>query len=483
MTTEELPEHLNPNWEWEILQDSIEFEPAGSEGLPTGIEKVRVFRRESDYGLHFETTGGSAEALRPKKRQDVAEPDPILPPSPPMSGTCQKWGRSVRIDNPHFIRSTFNERDGAGLEGAAFGRFANGRGSPGFELLAREDSDPAISRSLWFATSSKFGRGWSGWPRGTEREQERTFRRRRDGTDHARERAGKPTGSSLDCALFTVEGVGSVVVAAVPKGVRPEWFQGIEVEHVLGQPSGATAIDIHPLGEALGFVFGAPVVPLGHTDLDSNGRVHSAAAWYPRHADLMRVTCEIDPSPPCRLSDWAGRQATETILQTIVPAWLRERGRLQLRTIAYLLHHADVLPIDIRLVLYMAIIETLAVAVVTSGDGKDPGNWSWRIKALAAALNLRIGEPEWQALKARHDFAHAWSPDDRSLAWHVHIEAAFRTLVHRVLLAALGYRGEYIDYSDRSDRGNDPHSMGHPTRTLAEPAAGPKGDGKPAPDE
>ena len=282
--------------------------------------------------------------------------------------------------------------------------------------------------------------------------------------------------------MLTIDGLGSVVVAAVPKDVGPKWFQGIEVEHALVQTPPARPLDIHPLGEALGFVFGAPMVPLGQTDFASDGRVHSAAAWYPRHADLMRVTCEIDPRPPCRLSDWAGRQETETILQAIVPAWLRERSKFQLRTIAYLLHHADVLPIDIRLVLYMAIIETLAVAVVTSGDGEDPGIWSWRIKALAAALNLRIGEPEWQALKARHDFAHAWSPHDRSLAWHVHIEAAFRTLVHRVLLAALGYRGEYVDYSDRSDRGTDPRSMGHPCRALADPAAGPAGDGKPAPD-
>jgi hypothetical protein len=481
MSANELPDHLNAIWEWELLRNPIEFEPSGGDGLPAGIQKVRVFRRESDYGLHFETVGGSVEALLPRKRDDAAEPDPIRPPSPAMTGTCREWGRTVRIDNPHFTRSTFNERDGAGLEGVAFGRFVDGRGSPGFELLAREGADPAINRSIWFATSGKFGHGWSVWARGTEREQGRTFRRRRDGTDLAREVAGKPTGSSLDCALFTVEGVGPVVVAAVPKGVRPEWFQGIEVEHALGQSSSATAIDIHPLGEALGFVFGAPMVPLGHTDFDSNGRVHSAAAWYPRHADLMRVTCEIDPRTPCRLSDWAGRQDTETILQAIVPAWLRERGRLQLRTIAYLLHHADVLPIDIRLVLYMAIIETLAVAVLTSGNGKDPGVSSWRINALAAALNLQIGEPEWQALKARNDFAHAWSADDRSLAWHVHVEAAFRTLVHRVLLAALGYRGEYVDYSDRSDRGTDPRSMGHPSRALVEPAAGPNGDGKTAP--
>lgn len=483
MTDAELPDHLNTKWEWELLREPIEFVPTDGGELPPGIEKVRVFRHESDYGLHFETAGGGSLGAVLPARRDHADSDPILPPSPAIVGHCDQWGMTARIENPHISTRSLSSKSGVRLEGIALGRFEGGRGSPGFELLAREDGEPATSRSLWFAASRKLGRGWSVWLRGTEREQRRTFRRARDDTDLVREVSGKPTGSSLDCVLLTIEGIGPVVVAAVPNEARPDWFKGIEVEHAVPRTANDTPLDIHPLGEALGFVLGAPMVPVGRTDFDSSGRVHSAAAWYPHQADLMRVTCEIDPRPPCRLSEWGGRQEAESLLQTIVPAWLRERGRLQLRTVAYLLHHADVLPIDIRLVLYMAILETLAVAVVTSGGGKDPGKCKRRTEALAAEFKLSIGEPEWQAVRARHEFAHAWSTHDRSLAWHVHVEAAFRTLLHRLLLASLGYRGEYIDYSDRSERGDDPRNMGRPTRPLAEPAAGPSGDGKPVPEE
>jgi hypothetical protein len=483
MAADELPDHLNVIWEWEILRQPLEFASGNGGDLPYGIEKVRVFRAKSDYGLHFETIGGdSLAALMPGKREN-ADLEPIAPPSPAIVGLCSSWRRAVRMDNPHFAGSTHNAKDGSRLEGVALGQFAHGRGSPGLELLPREDDGPAASRSYWFAASRKLGRGWSLWPRGTEREQSRTFRRIRDGNLLGREATGTPTGSSQDCASLTMNGIGSVVVASVPKEARPDWFEGIEVEHALPPTADRAQLDIHQLAEALGFVLGAPLVPLGRTDYDSTGRVHSAEAWHPRHADVMRVTCEIDPRPPCRLSEWGGRHFTESLLQTLVPAWFQEREKRQLRTVSYLLHYADVLPIDIRLVLYMAIIETLAVPVVTAEGGKDPRNWKQRVEALAAAFNLTIGDPERQALRARHDFAHAWPVDDRSLAWHVHIEATFRTLVHRVLLASLGYGGEYVDYSDRADRGTDPRTMGHPSRPLAEPAAGPKGDGRPAPDE
>jgi len=485
MTSRELPDTLNPIWEWELLREPIEFIPTDSGDLPPAIEKVHVFRDESDYGLRFEATGtGTLGSVLPEER-DHSGTSPFLPPAASINGQSDRWRMSVRIDNPTVDKRSWNSRGGVNLGGMAFGRLSDGRAVPGLELVALEDREPAVSRSLWLAGSRRLTRGWSMWPRGTEREASRIIRRVRDGGTATREITGKPGRTSLDCAFFGLDRLGSVVVASVPKEVHPDWFEGIELEYQLSTDRNNTPTpDERALAEAIGFVLGAPLVPLGRTDFDSNGRVASAAAWYPHQAELMRVTCNVHPNPPCRLSNPDHRQDTEQVLQAIVPAWLKHRDGLQLDTVSYLLHHASVLPIDIRLVLYMAVVQTLAQSVLTSDDTECPQSWRRQVEGLASRYGLEIGAPEWQALRARHEFAHAWSKPHRSLAWHAHVEAAFRTLVHRVLLASLGYKGEYIDYSDRSEpESGKPNYVGHPTRPLAEPARGRDGDGKPAPDE
>jgi hypothetical protein len=85
---------------------------------------------------------------------------------------------------------------------------------------------------------------------------------------------------------------------------------------------------------------------------------------------------------------------------------------------------------------------------------------SERFEAFFEELGIPVGVGEDAVVRSRNISAHG-GKSDRPHQDLVMLGAGYRTLLNRVILKVLGFKGEYVDYS----------VVGHPVRGIDEPIA------------
>jgi hypothetical protein len=279
------------------------------------------------------------------------------------------------------------------------------------------------------------------------------------------------------------------LVGEVPQGMCPDWTVGLGIEYRPEWGSVPNAETRATIAEAVSFVFGRQLFPVGWTEFDGKGfpiRAAAQSAWSP---DLLGV-CTRPDSPPVEIrptkSPWVGR--THEVLESLVPAFLLRRQEFRLSNALALYWEAKRVPIGLNLPAFAAALETLMKAWFTSSKTKSRGVYiskdafetllddelrsaatkleitpygdrmlrriqgaynmgaNERIEIFFRELELPIGKGELAALRERNIMAHGSVDPERDVQL-LAATRAYETLFNRVFLKMLGYQGKYIDYS------------------------------------
>jgi hypothetical protein len=238
---------------------------------------------------------------------------------------------------------------------------------------------------------------------------------------------------------------------------------------------------------------------VGTTVFDSAGHVLRENANSPWGHDAMSNARQPDRLV-VPIFDWNRRDETENVLSFVTGAYLAARDELNLSHAVWTMWMAARMAVSFETPLYAAALEALmkgwfasnrsktkAVYMAaedfrrvfaeaidkfqTTANGVKYGDRIVRKISAANAMSvnerfdiffeeikLRVGEGEASVIQSRNISAHGTKSD-----LHPHdlvvVGAGYRTLLNRVILKLLGFKGQYIDYS----------TVGHPVRNLDEP--------------
>ena len=259
--------------------------------------------------------------------------------------------------------------------------------------------------------------------------------------------------------------------------------------------------------EAISFVFGKRLIEIGYSEFDAQNELVRRYSRSPYTVNVHEES-RISPLSPINIS--SGYTVNEVVVSNLVELFLKSRDQLNLSVVIWNLWSARMLPLGKELVEYYAAIESLMnawfkinlnhqkevyvsennfnlivfpkIEEIKAHTGNKDG-WDGvtkkmsganfmtggdKLKKFFDALGLRSGSVEIKILKERHSFAHGGSLSGSEAKRFVVIARAYEALFNRCVLAAVGFKGKYIDYS----------TTGFPERDLQEPLGGPNGDGK-----
>jgi hypothetical protein len=346
----------------------------------------------------------------------------------------------------------------------------------------------------------------------------RYIRRRKEETDRVGELKGHS--SSLDYLSIPglPGGVSQATLAKVPNGIINNQLRPITLEYELSDPDtrpDAKAIDDYIY--ALSFAIGRRLIPVGISLFDQDIRpfYHKLrSAW----SMALGADCSRRSYAPIPLTTGSSLAAenpllnNEIVLATLIEGYQREDKSCALSEAMWLIWLAEASPLDAALPNFAAALECIMNAWFRSSKTKSSSKYmpdaDWQ-KASADALSklkeslgkhqyadrmlrraagannfgvnerfgkffeeleLPVGKVEDHAIYARNKAAHGGRYESAHYEMLGNWTRAYRTLLHRVVLKIVDWKGEYIDYS----------AYGFPSRALAEPLSGPQGDGKPA---
>jgi hypothetical protein len=344
--------------------------------------------------------------------------------------------------------------------------------------------------------------------RGTARVHTEAYSRERrgfrfDSTEHRAATAPPPVGTRRQSArdYFVLElPTGQVRVCRVPKDQAPQWTRPIAVEYAIsGEPPSGDLRD--GIVEALGFIFGRHILRVGTTTFSEDGHPVEEVAISPWGRDVIQVCTRDDTSSIPTLESVKGEEV-ELVLSTIVSNFLKFRDEMNLARAVWTLWIGQRMPATFDSPLYAAALEALMQGWFKSKRSKSGGvympytefrkTFAAPLKDFAAIANglpygermtrkvgrandmgvnerfelffeelgMPYGDGELQIIRARNIAAHG-GLSDRSKQDILFLGNGYRTLVNRVILTMIGYRGQYVDYS----------VMGHPARPIEQPLA------------
>ncbi len=260
------------------------------------------------------------------------------------------------------------------------------------------------------------------------------------------------------------------------------------------------------IANAVSFIMGRPLIGVGHTAFDEQGRAIEEVATSPLSQDDPIAACRRAEQPPVPLEKGMPTTFFEELLVLLVPRYLASNEELNLDDVLWGYWLSDRLPLGANLPMLATSVEILKKAWYSSRRSKSRGVYMPKREfdellgeELAAAeeklggvehgdrmarrmrsaynfgsneslefffeeLGLPIGPAERSAMRARNPMAHGSSTllDRSRLQEMVDATLAYRTLLNRVLLKLLGHEGGYVDYS----------ATDWPERPLEEPPSG-----------
>ncbi len=337
------------------------------------------------------------------------------------------------------------------------------------------------------------------YARRTTRTQETTYARERRGPNWPAFRKTVPQNAFAFDHFIARCGYWQFVVAKVPKPLGPPWCESLGIEFRPEWGGIPDPAERRAIAEVVAFLFGRPLLRVGSTESDREGRLVRASAWSPPEPDA-RFVCGHAEWRPIPIPDTAPQVFEETV-EALAPAYLEHREEWDLDYALWLQWRATWLPLGSSLVLLSAAFDTLKGGWFRSEKSESRGVWVDKERYLACTgtalealetdlsalpgatsmvkkikdayrkgsgeqtstflseIGLQIGPGEQAALAARNAPVHgnAVRANDVKRLWP--LTEAFLTLLHRVILKMLRYGGEYIDYS----------VAGLPPRPLDEP--------------
>jgi hypothetical protein len=492
---------LLPEIEWEPLLKpwSGVFAPGGMLGPCLQTFEVS---RGGDWRL-----SGQAAGRRPPDFKGAAlpryltRPGELIPAMPIIDGMDVM--QSARIQ----MRDVYVDGETTTSDGEVSARL-----SMGYVIIDLGPSSLGDTRArIWFLNGP--GPNDLTFVRRTERSCEEHYRRER-GSDCTEVRALRGTETATDYIHVPLPdaGIGQAIFASAPKGLVADDLKPCSVEFRLADPAHRPEwTELEFYRDALSFALGRQLLPIGLSLFDGRAQpiFHNLRSGWPTdlHAACRR------PSQPLTVlgTRWPGTQQEET-LSRLVSGFSATATTYNLRAALSALWIADASIIDSELIHLAASLECIVTAWFKSTNTKSGGKYmpqaeweglateplaalkrelegtperdrilrrAWhannygsneRFERFFAELNLPVGDVEIAAIAARNKAAHGgtYTPAEYSFL-HCAI-AAYRTLIHRVMLRLIGWAGEYIDYS----------TYGFPNRALEAPLGGPEGDHKPA---
>lgn len=294
-----------------------------------------------------------------------------------------------------------------------------------------------------------------------------------------------PTKQQESRDYFLVD-AGSIqfAVSRVPSEYSEEWLRSVGIEYRSPIPEREVRAAIQ---EVVSFALGRPLIGIGSTSADDQGRPLEEIAVSP-HEPCLRALCrDVDNSP---LGSLAHSSDIERILGQLVPAYLRKRDtmRLQEALAGYWLACRTQVPICLALFgsaldvlklawfkstksksggLYMAnaayqellapLVGTVQEELQSTVDSETAtkiarkilganqvGN-NEQLPTFLREIGLALGKAELDAVKGRNKAAHGGVFPGDDFGESVVHAAAYRTLFERVVLRLLDYDGEYVD--------------------------------------
>lgn len=342
--------------------------------------------------------------------------------------------------------------------------------------------------------------------RGTARTRSEAYSRERSGfgfdsIEHREATEPPPVGTMREMSrdYFVLElPTGHVRVCRVPKAQAPQWTRPMAIEYSIGEvPPSKELRD--SIVEALGFVFGRHILRVGTTTFSDDGRPVEEVANSPWGRDVIQVCTRVDVSAIPSLESLEGAEV-ERILSSIVSSFLASRDEMNLGRAVWTLWIGQRMPATFDSPLYASALEALMQGWFKSKRSKSGGVYmpykefrkafdgplkdfaaiakrlpygdrmtrkvdranamgvNERFEVFFEELGMPYGDGELDIIQARNIAAHG-GVSDRSKQEILFLGNGYRTLVNRVILTMIAYKGQYVDYS----------VMGHPSRRMDEP--------------
>ena len=338
----------------------------------------------------------------------------------------------------------------------------------------------------WYLNGSDFN---SYFPRCTDRKGIVNFERARSKIDKETKKFSGGCKNSLDSdfAFIDVKDF-RFIISRVPTGLGPDWSCniGIEFRNEFGGIPNSDKRE--SIGEIASLIIGRQLLPIGHSTFSDDGYPIEHVSFSPWGSNVIDK-CERSDESPIEISS-GDRKSFESILSDLSRSYLNLRDNLCLRDVLWQYWIAQDNPIGTNLPIFSSALETLKKAWFKSKDSKSKGVYMPKedfnslleedfkiieeklkeIKCHDRILNrmgnafqmgvneqfqfffdeiaLSISDIENKVINSRNKMAHGHSTDSEEKQKEMVIMTwAYETLIHRVLLKILGYRGEYVDRS------------------------------------
>lgn len=478
--------------EWEPLANPMEVD-VSSVGPASGDLGLLVVRRDVEYGLELTFEANDSAKWAASLMQ--ATPGTFV-------NDLAITGKTASLEDVVVPDAVLSQRtrnlDGDGRELPAtltFDAFS----------VKRTSCYPAPAALLveWFIGGPKSAI----YDRLTDRSEGGSYERVRRGhhDEQVEHRFGIETPSELgsrsmgrDYLLLDLPS-GAVRIARVDSAHAAVNLRPIAIEYSCegGMPGDDLRVGVV---EALGFIFGRHILKVGTTTLDASGRPVQEEANSPWGDDPLSMASRID-LPAIPLTRFAsGRTPAEAAIATIVTMFLQSRDTLNLSHAVWAMWVALRMPKIFDLPLYGSALEGVMRGWFSSQRTKTGGSYmptkdfrarfadginefkkaaatapygdriarkverandmgvNERFEVFFEELKLPIDEGERAIIAARNIGAHGGKSTltNEELAM---TSNGYRTLLNRVILKAIGYADEYVDYS----------VVGHPARHIDAP--------------
>lgn len=279
------------------------------------------------------------------------------------------------------------------------------------------------------------------------------------------------------------------LVTKVPEGIGPEWSSNIGIEYHKDWGRIPGVDEREKISELCSFIFGRQLLSVGCTIYDKDQNMVEGYACNPWGKDPKSL-CEEHDIPPIRISGHAWDARAEDLVGQLLPTYYELRKPLHLKEALWLYWISRNIPIGPNLPVLAAAVETIMNGWFDYKKSKTHGVYmnknefenllrpeiaaiqsklkdeqygdkiidcilranhmgiAERFRFFFDEIKLVVDEHEWNAIDARHDFAHGRIEFDKT-KWKPLIRHAqtYETLVHKILLKLLGYSGSYIDRS------------------------------------
>jgi hypothetical protein len=295
-----------------------------------------------------------------------------------------------------------------------------------------------------------------------------------------------------------------VFCTSVDKDIAPAWLAPISIQFG-SDPQAFDKKYRREVLEALGFALGRRLITVGHTIFDaaSNPIEQFAVAPYSQN---IRRECSRTSLAPCH-REWEAGTFPEATVAQLAEAYLTNRSSLNFDEVIFNWWIARNLPLGMNIVAYTGALESLASAWLAADSNRSayipkdefktkvapaiddiekkqgeplPAPWKAvigklrnansvgaadKVRKFLEAIKLPTAGVEKVLLNARNKYAHGGVLSGKEVEFLILVRRCFEAFLNRVMLKAIGFPGEYIDYS----------TLDFPKRRIEDPLGGPDG--------